>query len=155
MSLLLRGIVLAVGLLAIACAPPAQPAKQEEPAGAASAEATTQAVLGALTVIVSAEIGTPVSLEATTANLTEDWAYIVAGPRNPDGSAIDWMTTNLASRYENGVMDESGAIYALLQKQNGAWVAVEHVIAPTDVAWLDWAARHSVPAGVIDVPAAQ
>ena len=154
MPLSLRGIVLVGGLFAAACTPPAQPAQQEEPASAASAETSTRAVVEALTAVAAAEIGTPVSLEVTTANLTDDWAYVVAGSRNADGSAIDWMTTNLASRYENGVMDESGAIHALLRKQNGAWVVVEHVIAPTDVAWLDWAARHSVPAGVIDTPAA-
>ncbi len=153
MSYLLRGFVVALGLLAAACAPPAEQA--QEPPAEAAAPAPQQAVLDVLTPIISAEIGKPVSLQASTANVTEEWAYIAALPRNTDGSVIDWTTTNLADRYEHGVMDESGAINALLRKQEGVWVVVEHVVAPTDVAWVDWAARHNVPAGVVDVPTAQ
>lgn len=131
-----------------ACSPPAATAPE---AAIASPDASRDAVLAVLTPVIASEIGKEVALEATTANISNGWAYIVAQPRNVDGSAIDWMTTNLASRHENGAMDESGAVYALLQQQNGAWVVVEHVIAPTDVAWLGWAEAHGVPAGVVDV----
>jgi hypothetical protein len=108
--------------------------------------------LDALTPAISAEIGRPVVLQVTTSNISGGWAYIVAQPANADGSAIDWSATNLASRHENGVMDESGAVHALLRQSEGAWVIVEHVIAPTDVAWIDWAERHNVPPGVIEAP---
>jgi len=138
----------AVCFLALAaCSPPAA-TTPETPI--ASPNASRDAVLAVLTPVIAAEIGKDITLEASTANISNGWAYIVAQPRNADGSAIDWMTTNLASRYENGVMDEGGGVHALLQEQNGAWIVVEHVIAPTDVAWVGWAAAHNVPAGVVE-----
>lgn len=143
-----RVFALAATLLAAACAPPASP----EPPAAPPAVEVDQAALDALTPVISAEIGAPVALDPSTANVTGEWAYIVAIPKNEDGSAMDWSLTNLASRYENGVMDESGAVYALLRKQDGVWSVAEYVIAPTDVAWLDWAGRHNVPEGIIETP---
>jgi hypothetical protein len=153
MTVWLRGAVVGLVILAGACTPPETQSEAPQTA-AASGDVATQAVIDVLTPIVAAEIGAPVLLQVTTANVTDEWAYVVALPRNGDGSAIDWATTNLASRYENGAMDESGAVYALLRRENGVWVIVERVTAPTDVAWTDWAARHNVPAGVVDVPAA-
>jgi len=147
----LRAAGFAVIALIAACSQPAAPASGTP---AASATAPAQAVLDVLTPVVSAEIGKPVSLQATTSNVTADWAYIVAQPRNADGSAIDWSSTNMASAHENGAMDDSGAVHALLHKENGVWVVVEHVVGATDVAWENWASAHGVPAGVVDVPAA-
>lgn len=138
-------------LVLAACSPPAA-TTPETPIG--SPDASRDAVLAVLTPVVAAEIGKDVTLEVTTANISNGWAYLVARPRNADGSAIDWRSTNLASRYENGAMDETGAVYALMRERNAAWVIVEYVIAPTDVAWEGWAAAHGVPAGVVDVPAA-
>lgn len=102
-----------------------------------------------MTPVVSAEIGKPVSLQPTTTNVDGDWAYLVALPRNADGSAIDWATTSLASAHEHGAMDVSGAVHALLHKESGVWVVLEHVVGATDVAWADWSTKHNVPAGVI------
>lgn len=145
----LRAAAFAVVALIAACSQPAAPAS-DTPAASAPA----QAVLDVLTPVVSAQIGKPVALQATTSNVTGDWAYIVAQPRNADGSAIDWSATSMASAHENGAMDDSGAVHALLHKENGVWVVLEHVIGATDVAWENWASAHNVPAGVVDVPAA-
>jgi hypothetical protein len=149
----MRALFVAIAALAGACSPPATtseaPAEVEAPA---APNAATQAALDVLTPIISTEVGKPVSLQPSTATIRDGWAYIDAEVLNADGSAIDWMTTNLASRYENGVMDEGGGVHALLKNENGTWTVLEHVIAPTDVAWIDWVDRHSVPADILGLP---
>lgn len=149
----MRTALICVLALLGACSPPA--ATNEAPATAeapAAPDAATQAVLDVLTPLISAEVGKPVSLQANSVNIRDEWAYVDARVRNADGSEIDWTATNLASRYENGVMDEGGGVHALLKNENGVWTVLEHVIAPTDVAWIDWASRHGVPPDVLGLP---
>lgn len=144
---------LLVGLLGIliGCSPAAN---APEPPAPAAQSATAQSPVDALEPVIEAEVGIPLALRATTINVVEGWAYVEAQPKNPDGSDIDWATTSLASRYENGAMDTGGSVHALLRNDNGSWTLLEHVIAPTDVAWLDWAARHGAPASIVELPAA-
>lgn len=150
----MRALLIAVVALVAACSPPAATTTIEAPEtpAAPSADAQTETLLSILTPLVAAEVGQPVSLQTTTVNVRDEWAYVVADVRNADGTQIDWMTTNLASRYENGAMDTGGGLHALLKNENGTWTLLEHVIAPTDVAWLDWAAGHGVPPDVLGLP---
>lgn len=146
----MRALLIAVVALAAACSPPAATTTETPtPTAAPSPDANTQAVLNILTPIIGAEVGKPVSLRVITANVRDEWAYVDAAVLNADGSAIDWSTTNLASAYANGAMDTGGGLHALLKNQGGVWVVLEHVIAPTDVAWLGWAEAHGVPAGIV------
>ncbi|MBL8536448.1 MAG: hypothetical protein JNM59_03500 [Hyphomonadaceae bacterium] len=154
----MRSLILGLGLslgLVMACTPPAAtpPADTQEASAAPALDAVSEAVLAGLTPTITTEIGAPVQLQATVVNVQDGWAYVVAQPRNPDGSAIDWTTTNLASRYENGVMDTGGGVHALLKNESGTWTVVEHVIAPTDVAWEAWPATHGAPATIFAGPA--
>jgi hypothetical protein len=146
-------LIAAVAGLAAACTPPAATTTEtpEVPA-APSPDAATQALFDVLTPIVATEVGKPVSLQSNTVNVRDEWAYVDARILNADGSQIDWMTTNLASRYENGAMDEGGGLHALLKNENGTWTVLEHVVAPTDVAWIEWAGRHGVPPDVLGLP---
>ncbi|MEZ5956192.1 MAG: hypothetical protein R3C27_03140 [Hyphomonadaceae bacterium] len=146
-------LIAAVAGLSAACSPPAATTTEAPEAPAApSPDAVTQALFGVLTPIISSEIGKPVSLQANTVNVRDEWAYVDAQILDADGSPIDWMTTNLASRYENGAMDEGGGVHALLKNENGTWTVLEHVVAPTDVAWIDWASRHGVPPDILGLP---
>ncbi|MEQ1817266.1 MAG: hypothetical protein ABL871_01550 [Terricaulis sp.] len=146
----MRALLIAIVTLAAACSPPAATTTETpEPPAAPSPDANTQAVLSILTPIIGAEVGKPVSLRVNTANVRDEWAYVDAAVLNADGSAIDWSTTNLASAYTNGAMDTGGGLHALLKNQGGVWVVLEHVIAPTDVAWIGWAETHNVPPGVV------
>lgn len=141
--------ILAIALLALAAAcsqPPAAPSSSAPAASAQSAE-----MLAVLTPVIGAEIGQPVQLEIKQTNVQAEWAWVSVQPRQPDGAAIDWSTTALAGRYENGVMDESGAAYALLKQEGGAWRLVTHVIAPTDVAWASWPAEYGAPAEIMGI----
>jgi hypothetical protein len=149
-------LIAAVAGLVSACSPP--PATTTEAADAPTApvapspDESTQALLDILTPIVTAEVGKPVSLRTDTVTVRDEWAYVDATILNADGSAIDWTTTNLASRYENGAMDTGGGLHALLKNENGVWNVLEHVIAPTDVAWIEWAGRHGVPPDILGLP---
>lgn len=150
----MRAFLVAIVALTAACSPPAATTTEAPaaPAAAPAADANTQALLDLLTPIVAADVGKPVSLRANTVNVRDEWAYVDAAVLNGDGSAIDWTDTNLASRYENGAMDTGGGVHALLKNQGGVWVVLEHVIAPTDVAWIDWPGRHGVPPDVLGLP---
>lgn len=153
----MRALLIAVlTLAAAACTPPAATTTETPETPAApipgADDEQTQMLLNVLQPIVAAEVGQPVSLQPTTVNVRDEWAYLDAQVRKGDGSEIDWRTTNLASAYENGAMDTGGGVHALLKNENGVWVVLEHVIAPTDVAWIDWAARHGVPPDILGLP---
>lgn len=151
----MRALLVAVALSVAACTEPAPPSEPAAPAApeTPSAGAATDALLAVLAPIVSAEIGQPIRFEPENVTIRDGWAYVVGRPQQPDGAAIDWTTTALASRYEHGAMDTGGATHALLKQENGAWRVVTHVIAPTDVAWLSWPAEYGVPADVLGIPA--
>lgn len=146
-------LVAVLTFAAAACTPPA-PTTTETPEtqAAPSADATTQALLGALTPVVAQDIGQPVSLQSTSVNVRDEWAFVTAQPKKPDGSSIDWSTTSFAQRAADGVLDGDGTTYALLKNENGVWTVLEHAIGPTDVAYIDWAAEHGVPADILGLP---
>ncbi len=141
----MRILIVAALALAASCSQPPAATPEAPPPPAVSADAASDALLAALTPAIAAEIGQPVRLEVTTVRVQDDWAWVSVQTLQPDGSPIDWTTTALASRFENGAMDESGGAYALLRNENGAWRLVTHVVAPTDVAWLAWPAEHGAP----------
>lgn len=145
--------ILAVAAFSIlaACTPPAPPSPPDAPPatpGSAADAATTDPLALAATPAVSAEIGIPVALHPSVSRIDGDWGWLVAQPWTPEGAAIDWSQTQLASRAENGVMDESGTVYVLLKRENGAWQVVRHVVAPTDVAWENWHQEYGAPASL-------
>jgi len=151
----MRALLVAFSLALAACSEPAPPPEPAAPAapGAPSADAATEALLAVLTPLVSVEIGQPIRFEPTNVTIRDEWAYVVGQLQQPDGAAIDWATTALASRYENGAMDTGGATHVLLKQENGVWRVLTHVIAPTDVAWLAWPAEYGVPPDVLGAPA--
>lgn len=139
----MRIVLAAIFVLTAACSQP--PASTEAPNAPPATSDASAAMISALAPVVAAEIGTPVRLEVKQANVQDEWAWIAVQTLQPDGSPIAWSATALASRYENGAMDEGGGAYALLKLENGAWRVVTHVIAPTDMAWASWAAEYGAP----------
>lgn len=149
----MRALLIAVVALAAACTPPAATTTETPEAPVAPpAGATTQGVVDALTAVVAVDVGQPVSLELTNVNVRDEWAFVQAQPKKPDGSAIDWSTTSYAQRAADGVLDGDGTTYALLKNENGTWRVLEHAIGPTDVAWIDWASEHGVPPDILGLP---
>jgi hypothetical protein len=135
---------LLVVLALAACSPPA-PSEPAAPAPAPAADAANAEMLAALAPVVSAAIGQPISFTIDTVRVDNDWAWLVVQPQAADGSPLDWSQTSFASAHANGVLDGNGTTYALLKRENGQWRVVEHVIGPTDVAYIDWPARHGAP----------
>lgn len=142
-------IVAALAALLVACTPPAQNA--ETPTEEPMAEAPTNAdpLAAAATPAIAADIGVPVSLAVTSSATDGDWGWLVAQPWTPEGAQLDWSQTRYAQRAAEGVLDGNGTTYVLLKRENGSWRVVEHVVGPTDVAWLEWPQRHGAPAALL------
>jgi hypothetical protein len=147
----MRAVVSALATALAACTQPTTSAPPA-PAIATNPDEQTAALATALAATVSAEIGRTVALDVRASRVMNEWAWVIAMPTQPDGAAIDWSRTALASRDENGVLGDNGMTYALLRQDNGAWTVIEHVIGPTDVAWLDWPARHGAPEALFEMP---
>lgn len=92
---------------------------------------------------ISAGIGQTVIFVISTLRTDGEWAYLQATPKNPDGSDLDWSKTLLAEDWEADAM--SDVVMVLLRKKNGQWVAVDHVIGPTDVHWYNWVEGYGLP----------
>lgn len=142
--------------LAAACTPPAATTTETPEAPAApppgAIDPQTQSLLNVLDPVLSAGIGQPVSLQPTTVNVRDEWAFIIGQPRKPDGTAIDWSTTSLAQRAADGVLDGDGQTFALLKNVNGGWEVLEYVVGPTDVAHIEWAGKYGVPPDILGLP---
>jgi hypothetical protein len=152
----MRALLVAFGLALAACSeppPPAEPAAPPAPE-APSADAASADVLAAAVPIVSATIGTPVSLSPSTMNVQNDWAWLVAQPQTPTGGEIDWSTTAFAEDAALGILDGGGTTYVLLKRENGAWRVLDHVVGPTDVAWSNWPTQYGAPAELMGLPPA-
>jgi len=147
----MRALVIALAL--VACSPPAQePTPMVSPAPEASPAAISAELGATLAPIVAAEIGQPVSFAPTEVRVYGDWAWLVAQPQTPEGAPIDWSHTPYAERAEAGVLDGGGTTYALFRRENSAWRVIDHVIGPTDVAYMDWPQRHGAPPALMGLP---
>ena len=139
---------LLIAALAAACSPPAQTTPATPPE-APSAEAESASLVAALTPVVAADVGQPnVTLTAETVRVQDDWGWLVAQPHG-----VDWSATKYAARAEAGALDGNGTTYALLKRENGAWRVLDFVVGPTDVAYMDWPARHGAPPELMGLPA--
>lgn len=154
----MRKLIVALALIAAACSPastektaeaPATPGQNGEPQ---APDPERDAMVAVINPLASEDIGIPIALQVTTKRVEGDWGWIVGQPWTPEGAQIDWSTTKHASRAEHGAMDSSGAIYALLKRENDQWRVVAITIAPTDVAFADWPQRYGAPASVMDLP---
>lgn len=149
----MRALLIAFATLAASCSPPSQQtAETPEAPAAPSADAETRAILESLTGFVGIGFGAPLSFQPTTVRVQDDWAWVIAQPRAPDGGPLDWSRTSYAEQAREGMLDGDGTTYALLQRQNDRWTVMNFVIGPTDVAYLDWTAQHGAPPELITPP---
>jgi hypothetical protein len=135
---------LLAALALVACSPQA-PTDQAEPPAPAAPEAASQELIDALTPVLSADIGQPVSFTIETVGVDNDWAWLVVQPHTTAGGDIDWSQTKYGVQAAEGVLDGGGRTYALLKRENGAWSVLDFVVGPSDVAYGDWPARYGAP----------
>lgn len=143
----MRRVLAVLALFSIAACTPPAPAP-DTPGSSTAEEAQTDPLAAAAAPTISEDIGIPIVLTPRVSRTDGDWGWLVAQPWTPEGAAIDWSQTRHASRAENGVMDSSGTVYVLMRREGGAWRVVDSAVAPTDVAWADWADRHGAPASL-------
>ena len=87
-------------------------------------------------------MGGPVEFVVGTLRTTAKWAFVQVNPQRPGGEAIDIEETSFAS--DADTMDGL-TVFALLRFQSGGWTLVEHVVGPTDVAYMAWPDRFGAP----------
>ncbi len=112
----------------------------------AKGSAERAAVLDALRPAIEAEMRGPVEFVVATLRTTAKWAFVQVDPQRPGGAAIDVEDTSFAGEAD---MMDGLTVFALLRFQSGRWNLVEHVVGPTDVAYLDWAERFGAPQAVL------
>ncbi|HEX6040578.1 hypothetical protein [Longimicrobium sp.] len=143
---MIRGLLLAVLLLASASAAGAQTRPHTPPRGSPE----RQALMDALRETVRREVGRPAIFEVRELRVLGEWAFADVDPRNPDGTPLDYRGTPMEEAWREGMM--SDGMYALLRRRDGRWRVVRHVIGPTDVSWIGWDEAFRAPRALFPYP---
>lgn len=106
-----------------------------------------QAILDALRIPVSGELGAPIEFVVETLRVDGAFAFAEVSAQRPGGEAIDISRTRYAEAEAEGMFG-GPTVYALLQQSAGAWMVLTYVIGPTDVAWEPWSADYGAPAAL-------
>lgn len=101
------------------------------------------ALMDAARAVITPELGQPVIFLPGTLYSQGDWAFLSAEPLRPDGTPLDWFQTPFAEAWRNDAM--STEIMVLMHNNGSGWHAVDHVIGPTDVYWLNWVEAYQLP----------
>ena len=121
--------------------PPASAMRFHTPAPG-SAERT--AIMDALRGPVETDLGQPVIFVVKTLRVTDDWAFLHAVPKRPDGSDVDYSKTSYREDQRDGGFDDQVA--ALLARDGNGWKVVTFSIGFTDVVWDTWDEIYGAPA---------
>lgn len=136
----MRSIVpTAVLLLSLALPASAQERATEPERGST----VRRGIVDALRTPVQNWLRKPVQFEVGHMRVRDGWAFVLARPRQPDGSPFDWAGTPLAGCRDAGACDDGVA--ALLQRVGDRWRVVDVRIGATDVAWAEWDRKWGAP----------
>jgi hypothetical protein len=119
---------------------------QERPLEPERGSAVRRGIVDALRTPVQSRLRKPVLFEIDHIRVQDGWAFVMARPRQPDGSAFDWRGTPLAGCRHDGLCDDGVA--ALLQRAGDGWRVVDVSIGATDVPWEDWDRKWGAPRAV-------
>ena len=90
-------------------------------------------VLGALRPAVERRLGPNVEFRVAVIRVQRDWAFVVADPQRRGGKPIDgWRIFGEHFGNMDGLR-----VDAILRRQRGRWVVVDHAIGATDVWYCD------------------
>lgn len=128
-------------------APPPHPSAYQTPA---RDTALRSALMDAARVPVQADLGRPLLFMVNTLRTAGDWAFLMGTPLETDGRRFDWMRTPFARDWQADMM--SDLVMVLLVRQHGQWRALEHVVGPTDVYWIDWVQSYGLPEALFYAP---
>ncbi|MCC5968505.1 MAG: hypothetical protein JJU15_00990 [Pararhodobacter sp.] len=127
--------------------PPSHPSVFQSPA---RDTALRRDLMDAARVPVQADLGRPLLFVVNTLRTAGDWAFLMGTPVEPDGRRFDWMRTPFARDWQADMM--SDLVMVLLVRQGGQWRALEYVIGPTDVYWIDWVQTYGLPEALFYAP---
>ncbi len=96
--------------------------------------------------MVQAELGAPIEFVVSEIRVSGEWAFVIARPQRPGGTAINFTYTRYAAAYRADMM--SDLAIALLRSSPAGWLVHAYVFGPTDVAWLDWIGAYPAPRDV-------
>jgi len=102
-----------------------------------------QELIDAARAPVAQELGRHLLFRVDALRTAGDWAYLQGVPLEADGTPFDWRRSPYARDWAADVM--SDVVMVLLIRDRAGWRALNHVIGPTDVAWLDWAELYGLP----------
>lgn len=108
--------------------------------------AERSAILDSARVPVASRLGKPVQFKVSHLCEKDGWAFLIAGMQERGGAPLSYAGTPFAEDAAHGV--KSLDYVALLRRSGGRWQVVEQAIGPTDVVWIDWAARHRAPPAI-------
>lgn len=124
------------------------PANAAEPQTPKPGSPERKALMDALRQPVQAELKKPVIFKINRLKVQGDWAFLAGVPLKPDGSEMDYRGTLHEEAIREGAFD--GGIFALLQKRNGQWITLRHIIGATDVPYVDWPQEFGAPAAIFE-----
>jgi hypothetical protein len=92
-----------------------------------------KAVLNGLRPVIEKRLGPNVEFKVTLIRVQRDWAFVVADPQRRGGKPIDGRRI-FGEDFEN--MDGL-RVDAVLRRQRGRWIVIDHAIGATDVWYCD------------------
>lgn len=92
-----------------------------------------KAILGGLRPAVEKRLGASVEFKVALIRVQGEWAFVVADPQRKGGRPIDgWRIFGEHFGNMDGLR-----VDAVLRKQRGRWIVVDHAIGATDVWYCD------------------
>jgi hypothetical protein len=107
-----------------------------------------KAIMDALRVPVQRELKQPVIFKVDHLKVLQGWAFMRGVPKRPDGGSVSYKGTPYQEALEAGAFDDW--ICALLQKREGKWQVVIHVIGATDVVYEGWDRKYKAPSAIFE-----
>lgn len=95
------------------------------------------------------ELGLPLVFEVETLRSGQGWAFLMATPRAPNGSELDWSQTHYARYWQADAM--SDLVMVLMRHEGADWHIVDYVVGPTDVYWITWMQDFLLPADLFHI----
>lgn len=97
---------------------------------------------------VSKRLGAASEIRVDTINRQMNWIFVCGRPLTLSGNAMDYSRTLLRDRYLSGILDDY--FCSLLRQTNSGIELEEFALGDTDAPFLDWLAKHGVPASILD-----
>jgi len=87
--------------------------------------------------------GQKVEFIVSKITVARGWAFVYGQPRKQGGGFLDLAKSDFAEANREGLYDDN--VSGLLRFTNDKWLAREVVIGATDVPWVDWPEKYSIP----------